>query len=130
MDISNALTPIRGDARYVKKLFSHEDFFDNTTNIIPLGSSTDFEHFEIEYVLQLPVSGRSHHGLVSVAVLSSVSAEIANHTYEFPDSELEIETITYSVNVNVGTVQLRVAVAGVGENPTFNYRIAAISAAD
>lgn len=130
MDVSNALTPIRGDARYIKKLFNHEDFFDNTTNIIPLGSSTDFEHFEIEYVLQLPVSGRSHHGIISVAILSMSSAEIANHTYEFPDSELEIETLTYSVNVNVGIVQLRVSVASVGENPTFNYRIAAISAAD
>lgn len=129
MQVSNALTPVRGDARYIKKLFSHEDFFDNTTNAISLGSSTDFEHFEIEYVLQLPISGRSHHGVISVAVLSTVSAEIANHTYEFPDSELEIETLTYSVGVNVGTVQLRVAVASVGENPTFNYRIAAISAA-
>jgi hypothetical protein len=65
-----------------------------------------------------------------VAILSTSSAEIANHTYEFPDSELEIETLTYSVNVNVGIVQLRVSVASVGENPTFNYRIAAISAAD
>ena len=129
MQVSNALTPVRGDARYIKKLFSHEDFFDNTTNAISLGSSTDFEHFKIEYVLQLPISGRSHHGVISVAVLSTVSAEIANHTYEFPDSELEIETLTYSVGVNVGTVQLRVAVASVGENPTFNYRIAAISAA-
>jgi len=37
MDISNALTPVRGDARYVKKLFSAQDMFDNTTNYVVLG---------------------------------------------------------------------------------------------
>jgi hypothetical protein len=129
MEISNALTPVRGDIRYVKKLFNVQDMFDNTQNYLELGDSTEFEHFEIEYVFQLPISGRSQHGMISVAVLSPTTVEIANHTYEFPDSELEIETIDYTADVSAGSVRLGVAVTSIGENPTFNYRIAAIPAA-
>lgn len=129
MEVSNALTPVRGDVRYVRKVFNVQDMFDNSQNFLVLGPSTGFEHFEIEYVFQLPISGRSHHGIIAVAVLSTISAEISNHSYEFPDSELEIETINYTADVNAGSVRLGVEVTSVGENPTFNYRIAAISAA-
>lgn len=129
MEVSNALTPVRGDVRYVRKVFNYQDMFDNTLNHLSLGPSADYEHFEIEYVFQLPISGRSHHGLMSIGITSPTVAAITSHSYEFDDLEGEIETITYSADVSAGTVRLGVDVSGVGENPTFNYRIAAISAA-
>lgn len=129
MEFSNSLTPVRGDFRYVKKVFNHQDMFDNTQNYVPLGASADYEHFEIDYVFQLPISGRSQHGVISVAVTGPTTAEISGHTYEFPDSEAEIETIVYTANVSAGIVQLGVEVSGIGENPTFNYRMATISSA-
>lgn len=129
MEVSNALTAVRGDARYVKKLFNTEDMFDNITNYLVLGEVVDFEHFEVEYVFFLPISGRSHHGNISISVINLTTAEIASHSYAYPDSEPEIETITYTADVDTGIVRLGVGVSSVGENPTFNYRIAATPAA-
>lgn len=129
MEVSNALTAVRGDARYIKKLFSVQDIFDNTSNYVVLGLVVDYEHFEIEYVFQLPMSGKSHHGNISISVTSPTTAVITNHEYEFADSEGEIETLTYTADVDTGSVRLGVGVSGVGENPTFNYRIAAIPVA-
>lgn len=129
MDISNALTPVRGDVRYVRKVFSLMDMFDNSTSYIELGEIAVYERFNIEYVIQLPISGRSHHGMISITVLGPVTAEVTNHEYEHPDSEPEIETLVYAADVTAGVVRLEVTCTSVGENPTFNYRIAAIPAA-
>jgi hypothetical protein len=129
MQVSNALTPVRGDARYIRKLFSSQDMFDNISNYVALGPVSEYEHFEIEYVFQMPISGRSHHGQISVVVLSPTTAAITSHAYEYDESEGEIEILTYTADVSVGSVRLGVTVSGIGENPTFNYRIAAIPAA-
>ena len=130
MFVSNALTPVRGDARYIKKLFSEQDMFDNATSFVTLGPVVTYELFNLEYVLQLPVSKRSHHGMLTVAVTSPTTAELTNHEYTYADSEAEIETVIYAADVNAGDVRLGVTFVAVGENPTFNYRIAAVPAAE
>lgn len=122
MELRNPLTTPRADARYVPKAFTRQDGFDNATDRYDLGAAASYRAFVVEYVLELPVSNRTHVGVITVTH-TGLTATIAEHTYRFPDTQLEIETLVWTAGITAGVVQLVLQKTGVGENPTLHYRV-------
>ena len=120
MQLRNALTRARGDARYQAKGYTRNDGVDNATDYVALGAAADYQAFTVDYAIVLPVSGRAQTGRIAI-VHEAGAAEITEHAYQF--KEPEITGLSFGANINAGAVRLEFTKAAVGENPTLYYRI-------
>lgn len=120
MELLNQLTRNIGDGRYeLKNPFLQKDLFDNNTDSLIVGDTTDDTLITIDYIFKLPIADRSRTGRF-VIIVEGTSADIGDDYWFVPP---EITGVTFGVSV-VGTdVVLDIVTNSVGENPTLYYRI-------
>lgn len=120
MHLRNPLTTPRADARYTRQAWTRADGFDNATDRYPLGLAAAARGWRVEYLLELPVSGRAHSGTILVTHAGG-AAVLADHGYAFDGAE--IGGLTWTAELVGGAVNLVLQKVAVGENPTVYYRV-------
>lgn len=95
------------------------DLLDNNTDFIVLGDVSEIRGVQMEWTLELPISGRSMNGIFRI-VHNGVDANLDNF-YSYIGTD-EIETITFGTQIVGSDLRLTIITSGIGENPKLRYR--------
>ena len=94
------------------------DLLDNSSAYLIVGAIGVDTVIEIDYMIKLPVSGRSQSGVFTFLVDAGAVELDHEYVYRVP----EIHGLTFSASSPGGSIRLNIVTTGVGENPILFYQ--------
>ena len=83
--------------------YTRQDGFDNATDAVVLGPVATERVWTMEYVLELPVSHRTHAGAIQVTHRAG-AATVVEHSYSF--DEPEIAGLSWTADIATGQARV------------------------